>query len=243
MFLDTHYWMDLTDRRNALLFSKNLSLAAMHNDLQWNHLFCTPQPRLIWVCLQQLRLFLLRREKVYHCYFCVCTGIVIMKKRPWSPVFGQHWHTPWRHSADSGAHTSHGDWLTVLRRNGVNMAKCSNDTGNHFLCALHDLLSFGGGISPREVPARLLTASWLPDHINRSKFDHFPCQFWIASTELSQHELGSLSLILSLSLCHWMGDPPCTSFSDTKMIRQCEHGHCRSDTKIFPNLSSWFGNN
>lgn len=100
--------------------------------------------------------FSLRREKVYHCYFCVCTGIVIMKKRPWSPVFGQHWHIPWRHSADSGK-----EW--------VSMAKCSNDTGNRFLRALRDLLNFGGGISSKEVPARSLTTSWLPDHI---KFGH-----------------------------------------------------------------------
>ena len=41
-----------------------------------------------------------------------------------------------------------------------------------------------------------------------------------------------------------VGDPPCTSFSDTKMIVQYGHGRCRFIAKTFLNLSNgnpWFG--
>ena len=74
---------------------------------------------------------------------------------------------------------------------------------------------------------------------------HFPGQFRTASVELLQHELAPLNPNLSLCVCQRMGDPPCTSFSDTKMIVQYGHGRC-SNAKTFLNVSSgnnWFDPN
>ena len=86
-------------------------------------------------------------------------------------------------------------------------------------------------------------SSWFPDHINKSRFfspvrTDFPGQFWTASIDLSQQELAPLRPTPSVFVCQRVGDPPCASFSDTKMVVQYWRSRWRSDIRTFLSLSS-----
>ena len=105
-------------------------------------------PHLVLVCAQR------------HC-----------QKRPQNPVFGRCWHQNGRPSGDSGARTSP-RWLHVRlsSKNGGDMARSSEGTNSHFLvCCWFFLVS---GVGTWRKTARPLTASWFPDHIDRSQFCH-----------------------------------------------------------------------
>ena len=85
--------------------------------------------------------------------------------------------------------------------------------------------------------------SWFPDHVNNSRFfspvrTDFPGQFWTASSDLSQQELAPLKPTPSLFVCQRVGDPPCASFSGTKIVVKYWRGRCRSDLRTFLSLSS-----
>ena len=98
------------------------------------------------------------------------------------------------------------------------------------------------GGSDSSGTSRSLTASWFPDHVDRSTFRHLA----VSSSQTSfkrhfanVHNMNSHHSILPpLLFCQWGEDPICTSFSDTKMIVQCGHVRCRSDDKTFLNPSN-----
>ena len=125
------------------------------------------------------------------------------------------------------------DYASVPKRNGGNVAWFSEKTCNHFLlCAAWSSEFSGRGLIRKQTNCLLHLVCRIilidPSFIT---CQHVPSQFWTASIKLLQHELTPLNPNLWLFVYQWVGDPPCTSFSDTKMTMRYGHGHYCSNAK------------
>ena len=130
------------------------------------------------------------------------------------------------------------DCSSVLQRNGGDMAQFSKETGDNFLLCLVWSFEFWGRGLVRKQPNCWLHLGFQIMLINPSFItcQHFSGQFWMASVKLSQHEIAPFNPNPLSFVCQWVGDPNCTSFSDTKMIVRYGHGHCCSNAKTFLNI-------
>ena len=118
----------------------------------------------------------------------VCTlSLLHWRKRPQTPVFGWCWHQTSKTFRRRWCVYQSAVTVRLFSRGMVvTWPDFPKKRAIIFLCVLGDLLSFGG----RDLSAKPLIASWLPDHIDRSKLQHlsaFPRSFliglrWIFAT-------------------------------------------------------------
>ena len=98
-----------------------------------------------------------------------------------------------------------------------------------FFCATRDILSFGVMDSSVTADCTLVSESYRQIQV-------------LSPVSTSQVNFGRPPFSfrnMTGSSVKRVGDPPCTSHSDTKMIVQCGHGHCRSDAKDFAETLEW----
>ena len=111
--------------------------------------------------------------------------------------------------------------------------------------ALRDLLSFGGGDSSgnsQTADCILVSGSYRQIQLS-SPVSTSQVNFEQPSLNFRDKNPHHSTLARRYSSFNEWGDPPCASFSDTKMIVQYGLGRCRFDAKAFLNLSSgnsWF---